>query len=102
MKNKLEKFIKDLSNKDFEYALDLLAKNYILDVKLSFEFTAGNRYKLTLKPLALRDTQHCINPKNINNEQKLLLSKLSKLITSDPLFTKTFSFELPDIVNNID
>ena len=102
MNNKLEKFIKDLSNQDFEYTIDLLTKNYILDVKLSFERTAGNRYKLTLKPLALRDTYHCINPKNINNEQKLLLSKLSKLITGDPLFTKTFSLELPDIIGNID
>lgn len=102
MYNKLEKFIKDLSNQDFEYILDLLTKNYILDVKLSFECTAGNRYKLTLKPLSLRDTWHCINPKNINNEQKILLNKLSKLITSDPLFSKTFSFELPDIISNID
>lgn len=102
MNSKLEKFIKDLSNKDFEYTLDLLTKNYVLDIKLSFERTMGNRYKLTLKPLAMRDTQHCINPKNINNEQKLLLSKLSKLIVNDPLFTKIFSFELPDIVNSID
>lgn len=102
MNTKLEKFIKDLNNKDFEYILDLLTKNYVLDVKLSFERTTGNRFKLTLKPLALRDTRHCINPKNINNEQKLLLNKLSKLITGDPLFKKTFSFELPDCVSNID
>lgn len=102
MNNKLEKFIKDLNNQDFEYILDLLTKNYVLDAKLSFERTVGNRYKLTLKPLAMRDTWHCINPKNTNNEQKLLLNKLSKLITSDPLFSKTFSFELPDIISNID
>ena len=41
MNNKLEKFIKDLNNKDFEYTLDLLTKNYVLDIKLSFECTAG-------------------------------------------------------------
>ena len=102
MNNKLEKFIKNLNNQDFEYTIDLLTKNYILDIKLSFERTVGNRYKLTLKPLAMRDTKHCIDPKNINNEQKLLLNKLSKLITNDPLFSKTFSFELPDIIGNID
>ena len=71
MNNKLERFIKDLSNKDFEYMLDLLAKNYLLDVKLVFEHSIGNKYRLVLKPLAIRDTIHCINPRRVENEQTL-------------------------------
>lgn len=102
MNNKLEKFIKDLDSSSFNYLLDLLTKNYVLDLKLSFEPTSGNKFRLALKTLAIRDSNHCIDPKNISQDEKLLLANFSKLLIKDSILNKVFYFTLPDCLFNID
>ena len=102
MNNKLEKFIKDINNPSFDYILDLLTKNYVLDLKVTFEHTTGNKYRLSLKTQAIRDANHCIDPKHISDIERILLSNFSKLLIKDSLLNKVFSFSLPDCLSSVD
>lgn len=102
MNNKIEKFIRDLDSSSFNYLLDLLTKNYVLDLKLSFEHTSGNKFRVALKTLAIRDSNHCIDPKSIFQDEKLLLANFSKLLIKDSKLDKVFYFTLPDCLLNID
>lgn len=102
MNNKLEKFIKDINNPSFDYILDLLTKNYVVDLKVTFEHTVGNKYRLSLKTQAIRDSNHCIDPKHISDIERILLSNFSKLLIKDSLLNKVFNFSLPDCLSSVD
>lgn len=102
MNTKLEKFIKDINNPSFDYILNLLTKNYVLDLKVTFEHTVGNKYRLSLKTQAIRDANHCIDPKHISDIERIILSNFSKLLIKDSLLNKVFSFSLPDCLSSVD